>query len=166
MDQVIDETLPEVVKAYLRAGHRLERIVLHENGRWTHEGLDFENQKVIDLFSRSVRRTAGGTWILEIPPFTYPIEVERTGYFVTGMDLEDGTITLSDGTCEALRPETLVYVPDGILLCTVKNGEFEARFLRDAYYQLASRLSAVEGTDERFELEFQGTVYPIASRQS
>ena len=76
----IDETLPEVVKNFLRKGYTLENITLHETGQWTHEGLDFENPKVIDLFYRSVSRTEGGTWVLDIPPFTYPIEVEDAGF--------------------------------------------------------------------------------------
>lgn len=143
---MIDETLPEVVKSYLRAGHRLERIALDRFGRWTHEGIDFENPRVIDLFSRSVQRTDGGTWVLVIPPFTYPIEVERTGYFVTGVDPEVGTIELSDGTRELLDVSTLDYEGEGCLYCKVKGGEFEARFLRNPYYALADRLEDHDGT--------------------
>ncbi|MEZ4462841.1 MAG: DUF1285 domain-containing protein [bacterium] len=143
---MIDETLPDVVKNYLRAGHRLERIALDRFGRWTHEGLDFENPRVIDLFSRSVQRTEGGTWVLVIPPFTYPIEVERTGYFVTAVDAVEGTIALSDGTSEVLDLDTLAYEGEGSLYCDVKGGRFEARFLRHAYYALADLLEEHEGS--------------------
>ena len=155
---MIDDSLPEAVQGFLRAGHKLERIVLHENGVWRHEGLDFENPKIIDLFSRSVGRTTGGTWVLKVGHFTYPIEVERTGFFVTRVDFQDGSITLSDHTIEPLDASTLSYEPDGKLFCRVKSGEFEARFLKDAYYAFAQN---IEGDDQDLWVEWQGSEYPI-----
>lgn len=142
----IDETLPEVVQNFLRAGHKLERIELRANGQWKHEGLDFENPKVISLFFRSVARTAGGTWVLSIPPFTYPIEVERTGFFVTSVDPATGLISLSDETCESLDPHTVHYEPDGRMFCRVKDGAFEARFLKGAYYRFAELIDEHDDT--------------------
>ncbi len=155
---MIDESLPEVVQNFLRSGHKLERIVLHENGVWRHEGLDFENPRIIDLFSRSVGRTTGGTWILEVGTFTYPIEVERTGFFVTRVDFKTGLITLSDHTTEPLDASTLHYEPDGKLFCWVKSGAFEARFLKDAYYMFAQH---IEGDENDLHVEWQGGEYPI-----
>ncbi len=155
---MIDETLPDVVQQFLRAGHKLERIVLHENGVWRHEGLDFENPRIIDLFFKSVGQTEGGTWILEVGPFTYPIAVERTGFFVTGFSFESGQIILSDHTEELLDASTLVYEPEGKLFCRVKSGAFEARFLKDAYYKLAQRVE--EGPDGLY-VEWLGQPHPI-----
>mgnify|MGYP000542467247 CR=1 FL=1 len=66
MSTEIDETLPELVQNFLKKGGKLESIRLHADGRWTHEGCDFENDRIVKLFSRSVGRTPGGTWVLEI----------------------------------------------------------------------------------------------------
>ena len=161
----IDETLPFVVQEFLRKGARLESIRLHANGRWSHEGLDFENPKIIDLFSRSVGRTDGGTWVLKIGQFTYPIEVEDTGYFVerTQVGGDRVSLRLSDGTAELLDPSTLSYVPEGRLYCRVKGDGFRARFLRAAYYDLAEH---IEESSNGWELRLATIVAPIAVHDS
>ena len=154
-DIEIDETLPEVVKNFLRAGARLQNISLTEKGEWKHEGLDFENPKIIDLFSRSVGRTRGGTWVLEIGQYTYPITVERTGYFVVHVDLDASppVLSISDGTREPLDVASVTYEPDGKLFCRIKSGEFEARFKRAAYYALAT---LIHETDDGIALCISG----------
>ncbi len=143
MTDEIDETLPEAVKAFLRRGAQLEDIRLSAEGQWTHEGLDFDNPKIIALFNRSIGRTAGGTWVLEVGPFTYPIEVDDTPYFVERIqrsESERAHIWLSDGTDEDLQYVSLVYAPHGRLYCDVKGGAFRARFKRAAYYELAEAI--------------------------
>ncbi len=147
-DIEIDETLPEVVKNFLRKGYQLQEIRLGANGKWTHEGLDFENPKIIALFSRSVGRTEGGTWVLEVGRFTYPIVVEDTGFFVDRIDLNQSPalLHLSDETTEELNPTTLAYEPEGRLYCTIKDGEFRARFKRPPYYALAEHFVEDDGT--------------------
>lgn len=138
----IDETLPDIVKHFLRKGYQLEDIHLDENGRWFHRGEAFENERLIALFSRSVGRTEGGTWILEVGPFTYPIRVDDTGFFVERLVFDRGESSaplmyLSDQTTERLDVATLSYKPEGRLFCTIRNGAFRARFLKPAYYALA-----------------------------
>ncbi len=139
----IDPTLPEVVQRFLREGGKLENITLHAEGYWSHEGARFENQRVIDLFSRSVSRTEGGTWVLRVGQFTYPITVEGCAFFVRRADWDASppTIDLSDQTTEPLDPTTLRYAPGGRLTCAVKGGQHEARFLRHPYYQLIDRVT-------------------------
>lgn len=134
----IDSSLPEVVQDFLRSGAKLEEIRLDERGNWTHEGLDFENPRVADLFSRSVGRTSGGTWVLEIGRFTYPIVVEDTGFFIDRVDWSEAPplLQLSDSTTEPLDLETLQYEPGGRLYCRVKDREFRARFKRGAYHSI------------------------------
>jgi hypothetical protein len=159
-DIEIDETLPETVKKFLRKGYSLEEIRLDANGKWTHEGLDFENPKVISLFSRNVGRTKGGTWVLEIGRFTYPITVEDTGFFVERIELGKSPprLHLSDETTEELDLSTLDYKPEGRLYCTIKVGDFRARFKRPAYYALAEHFVEdddtiyVELDDQRYAL--------------
>lgn len=159
MDE-IDETLPEVVKDFLRSGAKLQEIRLDDRGRWTHEGLDFENSRIITLFNHSVDRTPGGTWVLEIGRFTYPIEVDDTGFFVDRVELEAETPTLhlSDGSTEPFDPSSLVYSGDGRMYTTVKGGSFRARFKRNAYYTIADHIDEADG---EWMLHLGGESYPI-----
>ena len=138
MTDNIDPTLPQVVQDFLRSGAKLETIRLDSRGNWTHEGSDFENTRVVSLFNRSVARTPGGTWVLEIAPFTYPITVDDTGFFVDHIDLNatPPLLTLSDETTETLDPQTLHYQPEDTLYCTIKNGQYTARFKRNPYHTL------------------------------
>jgi uncharacterized protein len=143
----IDPTLPEVVQNFLRSGATLQEIRLDERGRWTHEGLQFENPRIERLFSRSVGRTEGGTWVLEIGQFTYPIVVEDTAFFVDRVQWEHSPplVHLSDETTEELALQSLTYEPGGRLYCAVKQGRFQARFKRSAYHSIMDYLSEDEG---------------------
>ena len=159
-EPTIDPTLPEAVQNFLKSGATLQEIRLNERGRWTHEGLQFENPRITRLFSRSVARTEGGTWVLEIGRFTYPIVVEDTGFFVDRVqwDHSPPVISLSDETTERLDLQSLDYQPGGRLYCTVKDGKFQARFKRDAYHSIMEHLTEEEGQivltvgDERVDL--------------
>lgn len=160
----IDETLPPLVQAFLRQGGKLETILLRDDGEWRHEGCRFENPKIIKLFSRSVARTPGGTWILQIGRFTYPITVEGCGYFVERVRWPDGDdalpeLTLSDETTEALDPTSLQYEPGGRLTCAIKGGEHRARFKKTAYYALAERV--VVDDDDALVLPVGGLRVPL-----
>lgn len=161
----IDPTLPETVRNFLATGAKLERIHLNARGEWTHEGLSFENPKIIALFSRSIARTQGGTWILNVGQFTYPIEVEDVGFFVESVDWTQSPpgLRLSDETMEPLDPTTLRYAPGGRLYCTIKQGTFEARFKRAPYHALMDHL---EEADETIYLRIDAERFPIADAGS
>lgn len=141
-----DTTLPEPVRRALLSGMPLERITLDDEGRWWHEGDPIDNPRIADLFHRSIERTAGGTYVLHIAPFTYPIEVKDTPYFVRyfALDGETPRIRLSDGSEEVLDVKSLRYVAGRGFYCQVKSndkgGTFSARFNRPAYYALAEHL--------------------------
>lgn len=156
----IDETLPEVVQNFLRSGRRLENITLHDDGRWTHEGALFENPKIIALFSRSVSRTPGGTWVLEIGRFTYPIVVEDTGFFIRALDLETLVAKLSDDTEETIDPASLTYQSGGRLYASVKTGAFRARFLHAPYHRL---MELLEEQDDAIALTLGGHTVRLAT---
>ena len=142
----VDPTLPEVVQRFLASGARLEEIRLDARGRWWHQGGRIENRRVVELFSRSVNRTTGGTWVLEVGRYTYPIVVEDTPFFVESFqsrgtgERETITLCLVGGELAELDPDSLRY-DDGLgVSCAVRSGQFRARFLLDAYHALADRL--------------------------
>lgn len=119
-----DETLPLPVRQFLSAGGQLEQIVLDEEGLWSHQGEPFENPALIALFSRSLVRTPGGTWLVHVPPFSYPVEVRDTPYYVRSArcDGDQVVLHLSDDSEERLDPATLRYVEGRGLYCRVKAG--------------------------------------------
>jgi uncharacterized protein len=142
----VDPTLPETVRRFLASGAKLESIRLDAHGQWWHQGGRFENRRVIDLFARSVDRTQGGTWVVNVGQFTYPIEVEDTPFFVTAFaveadgDVERVILRLVGGESELLDPDTLAYDGDLGISCAVRAGRFRARFLKAPYYALTERL--------------------------
>lgn len=143
-----DPTLPAPVRQFLAAGGQLERIVLDAEGQWRHEGEAFANPALIALFHRSLQRTPGGTWVLHIPPFTYPVELADTPYYVRGARCPGPQVilSLSDDSEEVLEPTTLRYVEERGLYCRVKGTPGEpARLLRPAYFALAGQITEEAG---------------------
>lgn len=164
----IDTTLPLVVQKFLASGARLESIKIDSEGRWWHEGGLFNNERISELFSRSIGRTEGGTWFLEVGPFTYPIEVEDTAFFVRSAVLTGGgpedtservSIKLSDGTSETLDCATLSHSEGRGFSCLIKAGAYKARFGRSAFYTLTERL--LETDDGGFALRIGGSDHPV-----
>jgi hypothetical protein len=147
----VDPTLPEVVQRFLVEGGRLEEIRLDARGDWWHQGGKIANRRIVALFSRSVNRTLGGTWVLEVGRFTYPIEVEDTPFFVESFDVDGKgvdeviTMTLVGGEVTPLDTASLRYDEGLGISCGVRAGRFRARWLRDPYHDLADRLVEVDG---------------------
>ncbi len=122
-------------------------LVLHHDGRWTHEGVPILHPRLRAAFDRSVRfLPAEGVFVVQLGRFRGQIEVEEAGFFVRSFDSASGLIALSDGSDEPLAPESLhVSARDGAFLCRVKRDlsapGLLARFGHAAQAQL---LGAVE----------------------
>ena len=145
-----DPTLPDPVRRFLTAGGELEQILLDEQGQWSHQGEPFLNPALSVLFSRSLLRTPGGTWVLHIAPFSYPVQLADTPYYVRSARLaaDHVVLSLNDDSEETLRPATLRYVEGRGLYCQVKADAgpgYAARLLRPAYFALADHIT--EGPD-------------------
>jgi hypothetical protein len=158
----LDPSLPEVVRRFLLAGATLEDIRLDPHGRWWHEGEPFQHKRLADLFSRSLHRTPGGTWVLQISGYTYPVTVEDTGRFVLAFDLpatpqDPITLHLSSGTSEPLDLATLRHDLRG-LTCLLRDPPLRARFAKPAYYALAEHITE---TPDGFALRLHDALHPI-----
>lgn len=138
-------------------------LVLHRDGRFTHEGLPIRNARLRGLFERSVRfLPAEGKYVVQVAQFRGQVEVEEAGFFVRTVDLARGTLALSDRSEEPLDPATLrpsARDPDA-LLCTVKRalvgGGLPARFDRGAQAEL---LLAIEETSDGLALRMAGALH-------
>jgi hypothetical protein len=148
--QVIDDpTIPEPVRRALENGADLQEIRLDGHGRWWHAGARIEHERLSALFSRSVDVTDGGTAVLKIWRFTYPIILDDTPYFVAHIQIDEEraevTARLNDDTVEALNLETLRLRDDDRLVVAVKGGRLDALFLREPHHSLLARLEETDG---------------------
>ena len=114
-------------------------LVLHHDGRFTHEGHLITNRKLRERFDRAVRfLSAEQKFVVQVGRFRGEVEVEEAGFFVRSFDPETGRLSLSDGGEERLDVSSLrASAIDGALLCTVKRdllpGGLLARFHHAAH---------------------------------
>ena len=139
------------------------KIFLDKEGRWFHDGEEITHKLTAELFSRSICKDPAGGYRLVVGPEWSPVEVEDTPFMVRQVDFEGGKAAakLNDGSEEDLDLSTLKVGADNVLYCEVKAGQFPARFLRPAYYQLMERL--VED-GEGYAVEIGGTRWPVRSQ--
>ncbi len=139
-------------------------LVLHHDGRWSHEGVPVLHRRLREVFDRSVRFVPDERrYVVQLGRFRGQIEVEEAAFFVRDFDAQTGRIGLSDGSAERLDTATLRTSPrDGALLCAVKpelaSGGLAARFSHAAHSEL---LHAVEETPEGARLRIGGVLLPL-----
>lgn len=139
-------------------------LVLHHDGRFSHEGGPILNRRLREHFDRSVEYLPDEQkYIVRLKHFRGEVVVEEAGFFVREIDPESGRITLSDGTFETLDPATLSTSSiDGALLCRVKRGlvadGLPARFVHSAQADL---LQAVESRDTGLAVRIAGEWLPF-----
>lgn len=117
-------------------------LVLHHDGRWSHEGQPIRNAKLRAAFDKGVRYLADeGKYVVTLGHFRGEIELEEAGFFVRSFDAATGRVSLSDRSEEALDVASLhTSERDGALLCFVKRelmkGGLLARFSHAAQSEL------------------------------
>ncbi len=124
-------------------------LVLHHDGRFSHEGEPIRHPGLRRHFENHVAwLPEAGVYVVFLGRFRGMVEVEEAAFFVREVDLRRGTLRLRGGSEEALRPETLALSPrDGALLCRIRpelaplEGGLLARFDRGPQAEL---LAAVE----------------------
>lgn len=122
-------------------------LKLSSTGVWIHNGSPFQNQKLIDLFFRSIIwDPEEKRYLLRIGSGCAKFECEDTAYFVNSFDDTSlpWIVNLSDNTAEAFCPDTLAVGSQGQIYCTIK-GSHKARLSRSAHQHLL--LSAVSNDE-------------------
>jgi hypothetical protein len=97
-------------------------LVLHHDGRWSHEGDPILNAKLRAAFDKGVRfLPEEGKHVVTLGRFRGEIVIEEAGFFVRSFDAATGTVSLSDHSEEPLEVASLhVSERDGALLCRIK----------------------------------------------
>jgi hypothetical protein len=138
------------------------KISFRHDGNWYNDEERIENRRIALLFSRSIGRNPDGSYFLQVADERASITVEDTPHVVIGVE-DDGhggfVIVTNDEVREALDPSTLEVGDANVVYCRVKQGEFRARFLRNAYYHLAEHFVTDDG--ENFSIMASGRRYPI-----
>jgi len=142
-------------------------IFVGKEGKWYHEGAEIIHRAIFLWMIQSLEKTEDGLYIVHLNNQKCYLEVEDTPLVVQQVDLiQEGPegqanirLTLNDESQEILDPETLRISSESVLYCTVKNGEFPARFLRPAYYQIAENIT--EDDAGEFLLLLNHKKYPI-----
>ena len=123
-------------------------LVLHHDGRWSHEGQPILHRLLREHFDRSVVYLPDERkFVVTLRHFRGEIAVQEAAFFVRELDLERGRLRLSDGSEEELRPAGLHLSPiDGALLCRIRPSQCPPHGLlaRFSHASHAELLQAVE----------------------
>lgn len=159
------------IPGYEDSPERLRPSGIHVNqeGDWYYQGDKITRQDVLETFITNLHLVSGGTFVIEWMGQRCTIEVEDTPFIVSRVDRvrsgddigEEIVLYLKNLPArEVLDPSTLTIGEGNIPYCTVRSGQFRARFSRPAYYQLASWIEQETRTDT-FYLELNGRRYPL-----
>ena len=141
------------------------KISFGKDGWWYANDERIQNRRINLLFSQHLRKKPDGMYEIAIGWDKVTVVIDDAPYVITRVtgDPNHGfTLRLNDESEESLDPTTLSIGEDNVLYCRVKGGEYTARFLRPAYYQLAAHIQET-GEDEQFFLQLGKTQYPISS---
>ncbi|HXG20549.1 MAG TPA: hypothetical protein VNN62_15925 [Methylomirabilota bacterium] len=139
------------------------KISFGKDGWWYANDERIENRRINLLFSQHLRKTPEGAYEIAIGWDKVAVVIEDVPYVVTqvtGDPLHGFLLRLNDESEEPLDPTTLSVGQDNVLYCRVKGGEHRARFLRPAYYQLATYIQEA-GEGGGFFLPLGDAAYPI-----
>ncbi|MBI4800559.1 MAG: DUF1285 domain-containing protein [Desulfarculus sp.] len=137
-------------------------IQVNAQGELSHQGAPLIHPGILELIYQSVH-FEDGVYLLRIGQQSCQLEVEDTFWVVRGASRQGQgvVLTLSDGSSEPLDPTSLWIGAGEVLYCRVKAGAMPARFLRQAYYQIAE---LIEEEGEGFALVLGQERYPLARR--
>ena len=133
-------------------------IFIDKEGNWFHQGNPIIHQSILSLFYENLHRDQWGRFVIKWQGQICEVDVEDAPFVVQRVDVrQDGAnqeqfvaITLNDGSVERLDLETLRVGERHVPYCSVKGGQFEARFLRQGYYQLTQLIEFDEQKQEYY----------------
>ncbi|MFB3924941.1 MAG: DUF1285 domain-containing protein [Syntrophales bacterium] len=148
-------------------------IKIDKDGVWYFRGAEMFRKDIIRILCQNLKRDKSGRYIIEMRDEKCYLEVEDTPFVVTSVNRfveesrgrEEWQILLSDGSAELLDPATLRMNNQNVMYCSVKGGNFEARFSRAGYYQLAEWIE-YDNENDTFFISQGNERYIIACNQS
>jgi hypothetical protein len=139
-------------------------LAVDDEGRFLHRGEPVTHLRTLEALWRSLERAPDGRWQVRIGRERAWVEVGETPWAVQGvrLDADPPVLRLSGGREEPLDPATLAVGADGVLRCTLRDGE-RARFTRAAQIALGLALEEDPAGSGGFHLTLGGTRWPVRS---
>lgn len=132
-------------------------IRIDKDGTWYYQGAEMFRKDILALFFEALGYDGQNGYYVEMRGVRNYIDVDDTPFVVNAVTvhkphrvIEDIEIVLNDDSTESLDLESLRVGSGNVLYCCVKNGTFDARFSRPAYYQLARHIEYRAEGDEFF----------------
>ncbi|MCI0454615.1 MAG: DUF1285 domain-containing protein [Candidatus Dadabacteria bacterium] len=140
------------------------RIYIDKEGNWYQDGVPILHRWTYLYNNSLLRRDETGRYYVDEGRGKVYVYVEDTPFVVKMTEKRsDGFyLILNDETEEKLDFYNLKMNDKNVPYVTVKNGEFEARFSRPAYYEFTKYLNQ-EG--DRFYIEVRGTRYELKAQK-
>jgi len=140
------------------------RFYIDKEGNWYQDGIPVLHKWTYLHNNKLLGRDEEGRYYVDEGSGRLYVHVEDTPFVVKMIDRrEDGFyIVLNDETQEKLDFNNLRMDKENVPYTRVKNGEYEARFLRPAYYEL-TRYMIQEGNN--FYIEFEGVRHPLKPKE-
>ncbi|MGE5446416.1 MAG: hypothetical protein ACM3SR_17775 [Ignavibacteriales bacterium] len=140
------------------------RIYIDKEGNWYQDGIPILHRWTYLYNNKLLRRDEEGRYYIDEGRGRVYAHVEDTPYVVKMIDkrTEGLYLILNDETEEKLDFNALWMNEENIPYTKVKNGEFEARFSRPAYYEITKYLKQ-EG--DKFYIEVEGTEYSLKPKR-
>ena len=129
-------------------------LTLQANGKWFHQGQEITNQKISDLFHRSIIKDPESGYRIKIRYFSASFKIEQVPFFIaTIYETENELKAVLLGGKEAKLDLTTLSLKDSELFCDFDSNT--AKFLTAAYQLLVQYLISSD------TIEFKGKQYPI-----
>ena len=124
------------------------RFFIDKRGNWFQDGIKIQHRLTYLYNNKLLQRDDESHYYLDEGSGKLYIEVEDTPFVVKMIDKqgEDFYIVLNDETKEKLDLKTLSINDENVPYAKIKDGNFEARFTRPAYYEFMKYLKK-EGDD-------------------
>jgi hypothetical protein len=144
-------------------------IFIDKEGNWFHLGQPMIHRPIVSFLYENLHRDQWGRYVIRWQGQLCEVEVEDVPFVIQRVDFQhDGkarggqffAVVLNDGTVEKLDLQTLRMGEANVLYCSVKDGEFEARFLRQGYYQLTQFIEFDE-EKQKYYIDLNGEQIPL-----
>ncbi|MGZ3693041.1 MAG: NUDIX hydrolase [Bdellovibrionota bacterium] len=134
-------------------------LFLSKGGKLFQEGEEITHERTLTLFLKSMVQTPSGQYLVKLGNEELDVVVEDTPLFVKSYARDTGLLSLSDGTKEKLKPETLEIIEGQSFCCTTERG-WDARFLSPAYYEITKDVTE-DSSGKGYVLHFLGKSYQL-----
>lgn len=142
---------------------RVWHYFIDSDGHLWHEGAEFDDPGVLNLFMEKMERLPDGRCHVLCQGEECLITAEDVPYVIQDVEVHANAVLLKfpGGYEERLDPATLFVGPHNVLYAKVRGGAFTARFNRKSYLDLAKHIQ-YDSHGDHFYLIVDNKRYPIA----